>query len=274
MAIITISRLAGSLGDEIAQALAAQCGYRLITHQDFQQGAAAHDPDLAARLERFLNEEGPGFFERLFFGTPAYHSLYQALVLEMAAQRRVIIVGRGAQIALGDIPQVLRARVVAPTQRRVLRLCGTQGMNAQEALEFIRRHDHQRETLVRQIYQRDPDHWRLYDLVLNTDRLDLEAAVAAIRELAEQIRRLYPLEEAPPVLLGLALGKRVEARLRLAVPSCREVTVSGAADGILTLSGTVPSQRDLQQATEMAAAQPGVTGVVNKLKYSVFGYGG
>ena len=37
MAIITISRLVGSLGEEIAQALAQKLGCRLIGHQDFQR---------------------------------------------------------------------------------------------------------------------------------------------------------------------------------------------------------------------------------------------
>lgn len=274
MAIITISRLVGSLGDEIAQALAQKLAYRLIGHQDFQRAAAAHEPDLAAHLERLMGEEGPGFFERFFFGNPAYHSLYQALVLELAAPRQVIILGRGAQIVLRDIPQAVRVRVVAPAHRRVLHLCGMHGMDADQALEFVRRHDHRREALIRQIYDSDPDHWRLYDLVLNTERLDLEAGVETISALTQQVKRLYPQEDPTPRLLALALGKRVEARLRLAASACREVVVSGEPDGTMTLGGSVPSQRALQQAEQLVASQPGVTRVVNKLKYSVFGYGG
>lgn len=274
MAIITISRLAGSLGDEIARTLAAQDGYRLLGHQDFQEAASRHDPELASRLEHFFREEGPGFFERLFFSRPAYLSLYRALVFELAAQRRVIIMGRGAQIVLRDIPQVLRVRVVAPTQRRVLHMCGAHGMDPEEALEYIRGHDHRREALVRQIYEKDPGHWRLYDLVLNTERLDEAAGVEAIRLAAGQIARLYPLEEAPPVLLALAWGKRVEARLRLEAKGGRQVSVMGQPDGRLVLTGTVPSRKDHQAVEQMAAAQPGVSRVENQLKYSVFGYGG
>lgn len=274
MAIITISRLAGSLGDEIARALAAQDGYRLLGPEDFKEAASRHDPELASRLEHFFREEGPGFFERLFFSRPAYLSLYEALVFELAAQRRVIIMGRGAQIVLRDVPQVLRVRVVAPTRRRVLHLCGTHGMDPDGALEFIREHDHRRDALVRQIYAKDPEHWRLYDLILNTERLDEQAGVEAIRLVVEQIKRLFPLEEAPPALLALALGKRVEAKLRLEVQGARHVSAQGEASGRLTLTGSVPSRKDRQAVEQMAARQPGVTEVVNQLRYSVYGYGG
>ena len=89
-----------------------------------------------------------------------------------------------------------------------------------------------------------------------------------------RLKRLAPPEDPTPRLLALALGKRVEARLRLAASSCREVVVQGELGGVMTLSGSVPSQRALQQAEQLAASLPGVTRVENRLKYSVFGYGG
>jgi cytidylate kinase len=273
MAIITISRQVGSLGDEIAQGLATECGYRLLTPHDFQEAAARYDPDLSARLEHFFKDEGPGFFERFFFSSAVYQSLYEALVFELAARRRVVIVGRGAQIVLRDIKQVFRVRVVAPTHRRVLYLSGAHGVSADEALEYLRKHDHRRDALIRQIYAKDPDHWRLYDMILNTGRLDVAAGVRSIRAAVEEIMRLYPMEEAPPVLLGMALGKRVEAKLRMEPHAWREVEVLGQPDGGVILRGTVSSQQDSRRAAELAASQPGVTGVVNELRYAVFGYG-
>jgi hypothetical protein len=59
MAIVTISRLAGSQGDEIARALSAKTGLRLLGHEDFHALAHRHDPELGRKLERFFNDEGP-----------------------------------------------------------------------------------------------------------------------------------------------------------------------------------------------------------------------
>ncbi len=273
MAIVTISRLAGSQGDEIARALAAKTGLQLLGHEDFHTLARQLDPELGNKLERFFQDEGPGFFERLFFSTPVYQSLYEALVFELAGRGNVIIVGRGAQIVLRDIRQTLKVRVVASLETRLLHMGGVHGLSPDEALDFIRRHDHRREALVRQLYEQSPDDWKFFDLVVNTDRLDVEAGVRLIADAMEALARLEPNGDNRAVLAAAALGKRVEAKLRAEVRASRGLRVVGQEGGTMVLKGSVKSESDRQAAQTLAAQQPGVTQVINQLRHAVFAYG-
>ena len=273
MAIITISRQVGSLGEEIARQLSSDLGYKLVTREDFLNLADQYDPEVATKMNKISKEESPGVLERLFFSTPIYLSLYEALIFELASQRKVIIMGRGAQIVLRDVHQVYRIRVVAPTHLRVLHLRQVHGMSTDEALEFVRRHDRQRRNLIRQIFDHDLRDWGLYDMVLNTAYLDVDAGVSIIKQAIEEIKRLQPMEEASQVLLGLALGKRVEARIRQEVLPSQEVEVLGEYDGTVTLMGALAAREDRDRAEQIAKNFPGVTKVINKIKTSFFTFG-
>ena len=273
MAIITISRQAGSLGDEIARALAADMGYKLVGRQDFKELAEKYEPEFAAKLERVEREQGLTLLERLFFSTPIYLSLYEAFIFELASQRQVIILGRGSQIVLGDVHQVYRVRVVAPTHMRVIHLRQEHGMSTDEALEFIRKHDQSRRNLIRQLFDQDPRNWSLYDMILNTARMDAAAGVAILKTALGEVMRLQPMEEVPGVLMGLALGKRVEAKVREKVLPSRDIEVVGDPDGTVTLIGTISAKEDVVKAEAVAKEYPGVTGVINNLKTSTFIYG-
>ena len=175
MAIITISRQVGSLGEEIARQLSADLGYKMITQDDFRALADHYDTEVASKLKKISKEEGPGVMERLFFSTPIYHSLFEALIFELASQRQVIIMGRGAQIVLRDVHQVYRIRVVSPTHLRVLHMRQVHGMSTDEALEFVRKHDRRRRNVVRQVFDHDLRERRLAeDGVGGNHRRDLE----------------------------------------------------------------------------------------------------
>ena len=179
----------------------------------------------------------------------------------------------GAQIVLRDVHQVYRLRVVAPTHLRVLHLRQVHGMSTDEALEFVRKHDRRRRNVVRQVFDHDLRDWGLYDMVLNTAYLDVEAGTEIVKGAIEQIKRLQPLEEASQVLQGLALGKRVEAFIRQEVLPSQEVEVLGEFDGTVTLMGSLAAREDRQRAEEVARTFPGVTKVINKIKTTLFTFG-
>lgn len=270
MAIITISRQTGSLGDEIARGLAEKLDYKLVSRTDFRELAGKYNDTFEGKLKKIEREEGPGFWERLLLSTPVYLSLYEAFIYELASQLHCIILGRGAQIVLRDVHQVYRVRVVAPTHARVIHLRQVHGMSTDEALEFIRSHDHKRRNLIRQIYDRDPRDWSMYDMILNTARLDVEAGINLLTQSIEEVTRLQPAEEVAGILTGLALGKRVEAKLRQEIKPTLELEALGEADGTVTLMGSLASGDDNKRAEELAGAMEGVTKVINKIRYPVF----
>ncbi|MCB2187624.1 MAG: cytidylate kinase-like family protein [Deltaproteobacteria bacterium] len=268
MAIITISRQVGSLGDEAAAALAEEMGYRQLTAAEVHQVAAGHDPGFAKDLEKLGREGHPGFWEKLLLGWAYYASLYAAVIYELASQDKYIIMGRGAQVVLKDVPGVVRIRVVAPTEVRVARLGQSLGLSPEEARSYLESHDHERRELVRNIFEHDPRDWSLYNLVINSSALDVPGVVALIRQAREELARVNPGKAPVEILAALALGKLVETRVRRKVLPSKLLTARGEPGGVVVVGGYLPSDTDRQKALDLAAQTEGVREVRDEVQVS------
>ncbi|MFH1060147.1 MAG: cytidylate kinase family protein [Pseudomonadota bacterium] len=268
MAVITISRQAGSLGDEAAQALAQELGYHLVTRSDIHQLAAGHDPKFARDVARLEDEGHPGFWEKLLLGMPYYHSLYAAVICELASRDRLIIMGRGAQVVLKGVPHILRARVVAPAAVRVQRLMASEGLSQSAAENFVNHQDHERRELVRQVFRQDPRDWGLYHLVINSGDLDVAGVTAILHEALRELNRVQDPASACDMVRGLGLGKLVEAKVRRQVLPTDMLKAEGGPDGVVTISGHLPAEDDRKKALAIAQAVPGVTAVKDEIKVS------
>lgn len=270
MAVVTISRQAGSLGDELAQELSLRLGYHLVTPQEMRDLAVSFDPDFGGALRDLERERGLSLLERLFFAQPVYKSLYAAVILELASRRQTVIVGRGAQVVLQDLPAVVRARVVAPAALRAARLAQARGLDVDDARAYIERHDAERRALVRQIFDHDLRDWGLYNLVLNTEGLDLAGAVGVMERLVAEVVRLHPLEEVARQLAGMALAKRIEAQLRKELLRSKVLEVNLTPQGSLRLSGYLHSAAERQKAQDLAASLAGQVEVLNEIRVTAF----
>ena len=257
MAIITISRQVGSLGDEAAQALAEKTGYHLLAAADLHQVAAGHDPDFAKDLDKLGQEGHPGFWEKMLLGWSFYASLYAAVICELASRDRIILMGRGAQVVLKEVPGVVRVRVVAPTKLRVERLSRAMGLSPEQALSFLESHDHERRELVRHVFEHDPRDWGLYNMVLNSEDLDVPGLVALIQQAMNELGRVWPGPAPQDQLAGLALGKLVEARIRRKVLPSKLLTAQGQAGGLVVVRGHLPSDEDREKALDLARQTEG-----------------
>lgn len=266
MAVVTISRQSASLGDEIAQGLAEDLGYHLVSREDIHQLAASYDNKFRRDLERLEDERGMSLLERLFFGQPAYASLYAAVIMELASRRQTIILGRGAQVVLRHVPQVLRARVVAPREVRTQRVMDGMGLDYEHARAWLAQHDQLRRSLINQIFDHDLRNWALYHLVLNTETMDVAGGVRILRQAVDEVKRLHPMDEVAVRLKDLALGKHVEALVRRKVLNSMQLMADGDAGGRVILHGGVPSEADKKEAEHLAQGVEGVTEVDNQLR--------
>jgi cytidylate kinase len=270
MAVVTISRQVGSLGDELAEALAQDLGYHLVSAQEMRDLAVSYDPDFARAIKDLEREKGMGLLERVFLGRPVFTSLYSAVILELASRRQTIIVGRGAQVVLKDVPQVVRARVVAPTRLRAERLAAKLGLAPEAARDYIERHDAERRALARQIFDHDLRDWGLYNLVLNTESLDLGGATRITRQLVDEVVRLHPLEEVARRLGLMALGKRIEASLRKEMLRSPVLEVNLASDDGLVMTGYLHSEQERAKAETLAASLAGDVRLDNQIRVTTF----
>ena len=103
-----------------------------------------------------------------------YAELVQQVILEFAQAGDAIIVGRGGQVILSDMPAVLHVQIIAPEAVRVRRLMERMEISKREAQEQVWRADGDRARYMKHFHNVD---WRapeLYDLVINTRKLPVE----------------------------------------------------------------------------------------------------
>lgn len=268
MRIVTMSRQIGSYGDVIAAIVARQLALELMTRERVHELAQTCDPEYSDACNLYETEHGPGFFEQIFFDKPSYRSLFEALTLEEAARGDVIIMGRGAEVVLADLPGVVRVRTVAPMAIRVQRIMERSGESEADAEHMVRKFDHDRDNLFRAIFGRDPDDWSLCDLVINTAHFTPEAAASVVIQAVDKVSKAPQKEDLRQRLKDAAVAKRIEALIRKKLSSgvTRNMEISSEAEGVITIAGRIQDKRDKDRAEKIAAEYPGVTKVINELK--------
>ena len=186
MAIITISRQNGSLGDEIADALASRLGTVVISRK--------------YALDNFFGEINPGLLARLnesakFFETtlPDSNRTYADILVEriraMASESKdkdLIILGLGGSVLLAGYPNAVHIRVTASESTRLNTIARKYRITAAEASEVLDIGDRKHKRFVKTVYGKDITSPELFDLILNTDRLSVDECVDAIVELARK----------------------------------------------------------------------------------------
>lgn len=183
MAIVTISRQMGSGGDEIAAQLAKDLNFTLVDRELLARlveeqglsGAEFEELDEEPRRPVGVEQEEAG----------VHVDLLQTLIENLAAEKDLIVLGRGAQVIFRGFPGALHVRVVAGAKERVKRLMEERGMDEESATRLAQESDEARRKFIEFHYGEDWDFPVNYDLVLNTDRLGLDAAGKVIRLAAE-----------------------------------------------------------------------------------------
>ncbi len=197
--IITVSREMGAGGAEVARRVAHELGWRVVDNELVDRVAARSGLPREEVEER--EERAPGFLERLVrMASRAVPEVFpaaedvpeperdearlvqctEAVVAEMAAEGRVVLVGRAAPAVIGQNRDAIHVRVVAPRPDRVAAVAAARAVPEGEAERLVDESDRNRERYHRQHYQRD---WRdatNYDFVINTGAVGVDGAVAAI----------------------------------------------------------------------------------------------
>ncbi len=124
----------------------------------------------------------------------SYVKLTQKIMLRLANEGNVVLMGRGSQALLRHRQDALHVRVVAAHDFCVTTTHEREDMGRQEAGRLIRRIDDQRLRYIKRHYSINPTQPEHYHLVVNTEWLGIEGAVEAIVAAARNL----PLAERKP----------------------------------------------------------------------------
>ena len=217
MCAITISREYGSGGGEIARRLAQRLGWNLIDHEAVLR--IAKELGVSEEEAEARDERTAGFFEELLItmqgiepslytnvppevltSAQDYRDALEHVIARAAEEKHVVIVGRGSQVLLRDQRDVLHIRIVASIERRIPYIMQREGIDKDAAKKRIHGKDTDRVRYLESSYNCNPTDAHYYDLVINTDVIDLDSAVDLITlALQRKARKLdVPAEELGP----------------------------------------------------------------------------
>ncbi len=262
MAIITISRQTGSLGDEIAKATAERLGYEYIEKSQISKALSSLGFSLSD-IDKY-DEKKPTVWQSLTMQKESFAHLIRAAVYKLAARKNVVIVGRGGQVILKDVPGVLHVRIVAPYATRVSRLMEQEAYEEKIAERIIRQTDHDSSGYLSTYFDMNVDNSQLYDLVINTRAMTLNESVELITRAvdADQIKEISLMSAT---LFDLALSNQGKAALLQISTELGWVDLE-VKQGIATLSGVVSSPPVKIDCEKTVLKIQGIKSVDNQLK--------
>jgi len=180
--IVTVSRQMGSLGKVVAEEAARRLNCRLVWREVINQAALrAGVPEVALAT---IDEVGLFGLRPRRADLMAYHRAVQQVMLEMAREGDVVIVGRAGQVILRDFPGAVHIRVIAPRELRIERVAADKHILPEQAAGLVDRSDRARSGYLRRFYHAEVDDPCLYDLILNTEHLEVPSAAQVICALA------------------------------------------------------------------------------------------
>ena len=272
MSIITISRQLGSLGTEIAQEVAIKLNYEHVDKEKIGEIVANFGFGML-ELEKF-DEKKPPFWDSFSFQRTNFLHAIQAAIYDFARKGQVVIVGRGGQVLLRNLPGTLHVRIFAPFDLRVKRLVWSKRADEKYAVRMLRQIDHDSEGYIQSFFHFDWNDASLYDLLINTEKLSQTTAVQLIIDsvLSQEIQAGE--EKGKEKLADLALAQKVEAKLIPLLGSGLQRVEIRVEKGVVFLKGTVLSPVLKETCERTVTALEEVEHVENQLSVVPFsGYG-
>lgn len=216
MTVITVSRQFGSGGDEIVERVCRILGYQqfdknLITKVASEVGISdqagmdfsEEDYKINSFLARLLGRpepvapslrvwkedvQGVRQPEEMHLTEANALALVQKAIEAACRSGNVVVVGRGGQILLKDCPDILHVRIIAPLEERIQRVKKEYNLERRLAQDLIEEKDSASADYVKRFYTHDWADPLLYHIILNTGKLEPEAAARMIVEAAHRFQ--------------------------------------------------------------------------------------
>ncbi len=222
MAVITISNQFGAGGPELGRELASRLGYDYLDKEIIHKVALeVNVPDAeVAEFEEIHHNKLRSFFSTIFdldalkkkaqveeaekaaeakfddrdsipfqyhvdgwIDSEIYKGMITKVISALGQKGNVVIAGRGGQHILQDCEGTLHIRLVGNLEDRVARIAKHKGLSSTDAKKFVTTLDSRSRDYLKFYFDCDPDQPSVYDLVLNTSRLDIDKCADVVEGL-------------------------------------------------------------------------------------------
>jgi len=212
--MVTITRQFGSGGAEIGHLVSQKTQLQYVDRSIIERVASRLGVD-TRHVER-QDEQTAGMAEHIFesvqasnpffvnygslFGHSssltqsrelAYLHLTQRVILEVATEGDAVIVGRGSQFVLHNLPRTLHIYIFAPLPYRIENVMRENKLTHVQATQFIKQRDYEHDSYLRHYYGSDGHQPGLYHLLINTSLFSLELAADLICQALPIIKEIH-----------------------------------------------------------------------------------
>lgn len=268
MYFVTISEMLGSGGENVARKVAEKLNYPFYGKEELYQVA-----DEMGYLDdvKHLKLKNHHLLERYFSDKPKiYLDRFQSVIFEVAKKGNALFFGKGSQLLLHDFNCALHILVTGSLEKRMERLMRTSNVDEALAAKIISTSDHDKAGFLKYAFNADWLDPHLYDIIINTDTLNVESAVSFVcrAALSEEIKS-HPAN-ALETFGKLSLQRRIESSLLEAgVHSSRLFYAIEDLESV-KLYGIVRSEAEKETVNRVVRGLKEIKNVTDKL--TVFKY--
>jgi cytidylate kinase len=255
--IITISRGSYSRGKEVAEKVAEKLGYDCLSRDVVLEAAKQlHIPEV--KLIRALHD-APSILDRLIGGKEKYVAEFRNVLLGFLKKDNIVYHGLAGQFFLKGVPHVLKVRILADIDYRVVEEMKREDISEKEAHHIITSDDEERRRWSLHLYGIDTWDPNLYNMVLKVGVLTVDCAADVIVNAMTQ-PCFNTTVESQQKLHDLALISELETQLE---PSLVE-NITGS-NGELTIQLNAPQKRRKEVTAMIEDVASGIPDIKNVL---------
>jgi len=254
MSVITISRGSYSKGKTIAEKLAERLGYECISREILLE-ASEHFNIPEIKLRRALHD-APSILERFTYGKVKYIAFIRNTLLEHFQKDNIVYHGLAGHFFLQEISHVIKVRIIANFQDRVIEEMQRENISEKAALAILKKDDHERRKWSGYLYGIDTSDASLYDVVLHVDNLKVDDAVDILVDLARR-PCFQTTSESKKIVDNLVLAAKCKTAL---IDESPGVAVT-SKEGIIYLDFQGPLSYEARAATQVKDLLRGIDGI-------------
>ncbi len=262
MAIITIFRGTYSGGKALAESLAEELRYRLLSREelitDVAKGVDASEDEIRSALH-----QKPGFLEGRGRRKLQYIHCAQAAMARAVQNDNVVYHGQAGHLLLRGIPHHLRLKVVADREYRISDEVKGSNLTREEAIHRIEEWDRRRASWMIWLHGVDANDPTGFDLVVNLEHISIPEACAIAAQTANRCFQTTP--ESQKIMDDLVLTTGIRAAIALDRCISDDRIELEAKDGVVTIMANVRSLGDADDVRKLVQQIPGVREVQTKL---------
>jgi len=262
MAIITVSRQLGSFGDEIAQKVANGLNYECVDKTKIEEALAIQGVP-HNEIEKY-DEKKPAIWDSFIIQKSRYLHLIRAVIYDFAGENNTVILGRGGQVLLKNLPGALHVRIVAPSGVRLKRIMEREGYDERNGERILQRSDRDSSGYIRYFFSADWNDQNLYDMIINTKAISIDTAVEMIQNTTDSPEFKGGFTETLNKLSDLALQQKAEIII-MEMRGNDKLFLASVENGVVTIVGSTDSLKVKEDCEREISRLKGVERIKNDI---------